>query len=669
MTMSQIDPAQTIGQILRDHCEFGLVLQRHEIPPASVEQLTLDRLCDDRGLDREAVVRELEQVETQHGLQAGCFEWELETGVIRGTPDLCRLYGLKPGEFPSTLPELLARVIPEDRGRIQAVVAEVLAHPKAFTYEHRIERDGHVRILYTRADVISRPGEKARVVGTCWDVTERQGDGSIEGVASLLQGTLEATIDGILVVDRAGTITTSNQRFLALWNIPHALVGEGSDDALLGYVLDQLEDPAAFLQRVRELYANPERESFDVVRFKSGRVLERYSRPQRVDQAIVGRVWSFRDVTERERLLGRQALLVDASRLLGSLDAESALEAVMRRAVPYLGDACAIQFTMEVGAPRIVGYSLDPALTVPLEIPSMTRSQTAMLYDVNSSPRLAVWLEARERSMGVMVFALSTHRRRYYTRADIEVAEELADRVALALDNARLYREAQSALRARDEFLSIAAHEIRGPLASIHLAAEALQSELPAETRERMLALVVREDRRLARFVDDLVDLGSIRTGQLSLEYDTVNLADVVAGVRARLARDLERSGSSLEIVGDLAVTGRWDRFRIDQVVTNLVGNAVKFGLGKPIEVRISSSDGSATLMVIDHGLGVLEDQRERIFRPFERGVSVRHYGGLGLGLYIARTILTLLGGTITVEPEPGGGSRFTVTLPKGALR
>jgi signal transduction histidine kinase len=488
--------------------------------------------------------------------------------------------------------------------------------------------------------------------------------GGLEGSVSLLRATLEATADGLLVVDRQGHVTALNQRFVTLWRIPHELTQRRSDSLLIEYVLDQLSDPEHFVAQVRELYANPERESFDVLRFKDGRVFERYSRPQRVGLSIVGRVWSFRDVTERELLLARLSFLADASRLLGSLDVEHALEGVAHSALPYLGDACAVDL-LEGGKPhRLLAYSLSAERFDPTP-PLAFRGGRSIRFVVDGKAHVAVPMMLKDFVLGVLTFA--TSKASAYTPDDLEVAEEVGRRAALAIDNGRLLREVQGALRARDEFLSIAAHEIRGPLTSIHLAVQTLLGgDVPKEVETRMLSLLEREDRRLARFVDDLLDLGRIRTGTLALGSEMVNLTDVVKEVVARLSTELERSGSAINLSCDSEVLGRWDRFRIDQLVANLIGNAIKFGLGKPIDISVSSADGHAELVVADQGTGVPAEQRERIFDAFERGVSVQHYGGLGLGLFIVRTIVSRLSGTVRVEGRPGGGSRFVVDLPLG---
>jgi signal transduction histidine kinase len=187
---------------------------------------------------------------------------------------------------------------------------------------------------------------------------------------------------------------------------------------------------------------------------------------------------------------------------------------------------------------------------------------------------------------------------------------------------------------------------------------------MSSEAAPRLLDTVERDGRRLAQFVDQLLDLGMIREGRIAFHFETVSLGEVVRDVATRLDPDLVRSGSSLALVTEENVVGKWDRFRIEQAVQNLLSNAIKFGLGKPIEVRIGVREGGAFLSVRDSGIGIARDAVPRLFRPFERAVSERHYGGLGLGLHIAKTIVEAMGGSLNVDSDPGNGSIFTVELP-----
>lgn len=634
---------------------------RHGLVLDEIAARTLAEVGAERGLDPAALQRELvHAIEESEPFDHGGFEWDAEAGVVRVSASLAAM--LEMVELSGPPSAFLARVHLDDRDRVLALFREARERPHPFGFEYRVvHSDGSTRIY---ASQVEQVGDALRFIGMSWDITEQHARGADPG--PLLRNTLEATADGILVVDRARNITSYNQRFLSLWNIPDQIVATGSDEAMLHYVLDQLDEPERFLARVQALYASPERESFDVLRFKNGRVFERYSRPQRAAFAIVGRVWSFRDVTERERLFMAESLLVDASRLLASLDVRSALEAVARITVPYLGDACAIEL---FGEPRVaVSHAVDPS-SAPVrslfpEWPAEVRAGRPAMYDRDGVSQLAVPILIKDQIAGAVAFAASPSRP--HTRADLDLAERLAHHIALSIENARLYERARGALRAREEFLSIAAHELRGPLSVMNLAVQTLKRrDVPDPQRERMLSLVEREGRRLTRFAEDITDITRIRAGALHFDDAEVDLVQVVREVVTRLEPDIERSGSTVSIEAAHPVVGRWDRLRIDQVVTNLLANALKFGLGRPIEIAVAAADGWATIAVSDRGLGVRASQREAIFRPFERAVPVRHYGGLGLGLFIVRTIVTRYGGTVHAEPGDEGGSRFVVRLPQ----
>ena len=230
----------------------------------------------------------------------------------------------------------------------------------------------------------------------------------------------------------------------------------------------------------------------------------------------------------------------------------------------------------------------------------------------------------------------------------------------------RRVNEALAALHARDEFLTIAAHEVRGPVHTLHLAIQTLQRTGPPPSHQKTLDAIARADRRLAHFVEELLDLGRTRAGTLTIQRGAIDLAEVVRDVAGQLQPEAARSGSSLMVHAEQLVVGEWDPFRLTQIVNNLLSNAIKYGLGKPIEISASAENGVATLVVSDQGMGIASDTRERLFQAFERGVPARHYGGLGLGLYIVRSIVTALGGEVSVRSEPSKGSTFAVTLPQG---
>jgi signal transduction histidine kinase len=170
--------------------------------------------------------------------------------------------------------------------------------------------------------------------------------------------------------------------------------------------------------------------------------------------------------------------------------------------------------------------------------------------------------------------------------------------------------------------------------------------------------------RRLSQLMDELLDVSRISSGRFSLHVEPVDLGALVRETAARFEPEVLRLGGRLEVEAPERVEGRWDRQRLEQVVTNLLSNALKYGDGKPVQVRVAKVGTSARLVVRDEGIGIARDALRRIFGKFERAVSERHYGGLGLGLYITRQIVDALGGTIQVESEQGQGATFIVELP-----
>ncbi|WP_438039693.1 ATP-binding protein [Sorangium sp. So ce128] len=245
-------------------------------------------------------------------------------------------------------------------------------------------------------------------------------------------------------------------------------------------------------------------------------------------------------------------------------------------------------------------------------------------------------------------------------------AEQQRDR--LLLDERHARTAAEEAIRLRDEFLLIASHELRTPVTSLQLSIQSLGQRLArgmdAERVRSAVALSGRQIKRLSNLVDMLLDVSRIQAGRLELDRAPVDLRELVAEIVAQLGDQLAQSGSALAVRAEQPITGWWDRYRLEQVVTNLLTNAIKFGERAPIEITITAEGGVARLSVADHGLGIPAEVRTQLFERFRRGVSSRNYGGLGLGLYITRTIVEAHGGRIRLSSEVGQGSTFCVELP-----
>ncbi|WNG43170.1 GAF domain-containing protein [Archangium minus] len=425
----------------------------------------------------------------------------------------------------------------------------------------------------------------------------------------------------------------------------------------------------------------------------------------RLPAAVSRELGEARIRQERARAERDRALLSRASeRLAGSLELQATLEQVVRLAVPELASWCTLYYSddgktlrmaaLEHEEPAQVARAFEMARRFPVDPSAATgpagvwrSGEPQLLTDVPSS-RLEVLarspehlryllslglrsvihvpLRGRTVNLGVMTLGASEGRPRF-SQSDLSVALELARRSALALENARLYRESQEAIRLRDEFLAVAAHELRTPLTTLGLQLGTLvqraRRESSGDLAER-LERGLRQVRRLGTLVETLLDVSRLSTGELPLALERVDLGELVGEVLERFEAEAQAVGCALKWDVPRGLVGQWDRMRVEQVVSGLVANALKFGPRQPVEVRVTS-DGKVTRLVVeDRGIGIPEDQLERIFERFGRAVSSRSYGGLGLGLYLARRAAEAHGGRVWAESRPGGGARFTLELP-----
>jgi signal transduction histidine kinase len=243
---------------------------------------------------------------------------------------------------------------------------------------------------------------------------------------------------------------------------------------------------------------------------------------------------------------------------------------------------------------------------------------------------------------------------------------------AAQVERERLLVELQAALHARDDFLMVASHELRTPLTSLQLTASSLLRQMdrtegsalpPAMLNERMRT-VKRQLDRLEQLINALLDVSRIGVGRLELELEQVDLVEVASEVLARLRDEAARQNVPLRLDAPSSVMGCWDRSRVDQILTNLVTNAIKYGQGKPVDIVLGRDGDTAEIRIVDRGIGVAVEQQERIFGKFERAASQRNYGGLGLGLWITRELVGLMNGSVRVDSTPGNGATFVVQLP-----
>lgn len=420
------------------------------------------------------------------------------------------------------------------------------------------------------------------------------------------------------------------------------------------------------------------------------------------------------DITTRVQLAKAQRLLAEAGATLAeSLDYEETLARVAWLAVPQMADWCFVDI---IGAEK-EGYRLaiahaDPAQQVqaaaiaqfperttrkplrsagsnvdrqrPMLIATCDEDQLRalaqsdehlqLLRDLRIRSLITVPLLTRGRVLGALTFMTTSYSGRRFGEDELALAADLAQHCAQAIDNAELYRQSQEAVSARDRFVAIAAHEMRTPVTSAKGYLQLLERQLdnPSLDRGRLELFAGRIGAgldRLEALVSDLLDVTRIQQGRLDLDPAPCDLVDIAKLVIERTDGLESRNKPTHRLVLDAPepVIGEWDCARLDQVVTNLVSNAVKYSPdGGEVRVRIETlADGQSRIAISDGGLGISPEEQRELFKPFARGAAVQgRISGTGLGLYIVRQIIEAHGGTIKVRSELGVGTSFTVTLP-----
>jgi signal transduction histidine kinase/uncharacterized protein YigA (DUF484 family) len=413
---------------------------------------------------------------------------------------------------------------------------------------------------------------------------------------------------------------------------------------------------------------------------------------------------------ESRRNAARLRILVEVDGLLAEagLDLPAVLDVIARKVSEVIGDGCVLQLLAEDGAflePVTIHHpepearwllagtvharrqrlgeglhggvvSTGRAVLLPDVDPEEVRSRGSLpeygpyLERYGPQSLLVVPLAAKGRVFGTLGVVRDVAGGRPYGEEDQMLLQSLAERAALAIEDARLYGAATEAVRLRDDFLSLAGHELKTPLSALRLQIQMLaRVTRDVATTPGLCERVEKAERtseRLGALIDELMDVGRLTSGKMKLEREPIDLSLLTRDAVGRMAEALARTGNEVKLVADAQVLGRWDRVRLEQVVSNLLSNAAKYGRGQPVEVRVEDpGNGRARLVVKDSGIGIAPEDQARIFERFERATTDKQFNGLGLGLWISREIVESHGGRIQVRSTPGQGSTFTVELPR----
>lgn len=527
----------------------------------------------------------------------------------------------------------------------------------------------------------------------------------------LLDALLQQMPSGVLVAEApSGRVVRSNRQLARIWRSSDPAGPEAVDVAWEGFRPDGSAYAPGEWPHARALDGQTiESEEIEIVRGDGTRGFVRVSaQPIRENGRVVAAVTTFLDISEQRRRYDSRRFLAEAGVLLSaSLDHVETLRNLARLAVPALGDWCVIDLIAPGGGldrvavehidrrkasvalqhtrrfppsletePAVAhvirtGRSLLDEKVAPesLERISPDPSRRKFLSELGLSSAMIAPLVARGEPLGAITLATAESGRRY-TAEDLEVAEELAARAALAIENNRLFQASRAATEAKSDFLAVMSHELRTPLTAIIGYAELLQLGVPEKVTPRQQEQAERIEvsaRELLQLIEEILTLVTLESGERRVRRDEVKVNELIRRAASIVEPMARAKGLPLIVVPvpeDAILETDFDKLL--QIVLNLLSNAVKFTDEGEVRLEARETDRTLVIDVVDSGIGLEDDHLGRIFEPFwqvERPIT-RRAGGTGLGLTISRRLADLLGAELQVRSEAGRGSTFTVRLP-----
>jgi PAS domain S-box-containing protein len=546
------------------------------------------------------------------------WDWDIRSDLVEWNEGLERLFGYGDVEDSTAGDWWTERIHPEDSDRVLSSISGVCdARNSHWAAEYRFRRaDGSYAVVDDRGYVVyESDGTPARMIGCMTDISGRK---ALEDERLLLlEQERAARADAEAARRRSNFLSEAGQ--------------------ILGSSLDY----HATLARVANIAV----------------------------RAVCD--WFAVDIVDRDGTLRRVALT-------HAEPGKSAVAAILRGRAPDPAAEHGVPLVLSSHRAQLwsaVSELPEPIFESILEASAAADFESAARFGVIPDPGLQscmiVPILVQDSARGAITFASAREERRYAEK-DLEMASDLALRIASALEINALYEEVRESVRMRDEFLAIAAHEIRGPATTLQMHLERIVRVARSESGEKVpppllerLEMMRGVGARLVVTMDQLLDLSRLTFAQLTLADEECDLANVVREILPAIEHETIASGCRITTSLPEGVVGRWDSFRMRQVAANLISNALKYGKGKPVRIAVRADATTARLEVSDEGIGIAPPDRERIFERYTRVGSRNDVAGLGIGLHIVRQIVDLHGGRLEVKSAPGFGSAFIVELPR----
>ncbi len=603
---------------------------------------------------------------------AGGWEINLLTGDIVRNKNWYQAFGYNSKDSLPHQDYGLSIVHPNDRQKaIDSLGSFIRGNQSVSEVEIRLKHKQRGWIwVASRAQLITdKNGNPERLSGIDFDITEqKKKEQTLQSWISLLNATLESIVDGILIINRSEKIVKWNQKGLILWNLSESLIQERSLSTVIQHMSLNVDDPAQFYEQAREVYSNPQEPSFRQIQFSDGKILEWFSNPQYMGDAVVGSVWSFCDITEQIRL---QTQLQEQQ-----MQIEYAMKE-MPASIWTASHPDHIPVFFSESSEKLYGRSMEEIFANPdieLEFTHPEDRETALKayetlekqgtaefeYRLVQPDHSFIWVNRKMRAV--------KENGRIVRIQGIEVDITERKKYESQLLEAKMQAEAFS--KAKSDFLSNMSHELRTPLTGIIGFADSLRMTSLDDEQQFLLQHIITASEALKNVVGNVLDISKIEAGKLELHPRSVDLLSLSQQTLSMVQYQAKQKQIDLSLSVDPNIPKVMiDPLRIQQILLNLVANAVKFtSNGGQVSLTIKKR-GDVPLcvrfVIADTGIGIPENELKRIFEPFEQIDSslTRKYSGTGIGLAISLQLVQRMGSTIQVKSELGQGSTFFFDL------
>jgi PAS domain S-box-containing protein len=604
--------------------------------------------------------------------KVGIWEWNMLTNEIFWSDEILTLFNLDESFRNLTFDEYLKYVHPDDVSVLLLDIDNAIKNKDNYLTEHRvIPPDGKQRWILGAGKVIVEDGKPTKLIGTVADISnQKKSEIDAKESYSLLQAAMESTANGLLVVDMAGQISIYNNRFLEIFGFNENETRNQPDEVLLSKAITKISDPEKFLAKVNELYATPEAESNDFIKLINGTILHRYSKPQKLSGKVVGRVWSFRDITEQkktEQSLFKSELLYrtltdNMSDFINLTDTTGKIIYLSPSTKLIMGDTY----------PNLIGTSVFDFVHPEDKQRVFEKFKTLLIErkSVNAEVRYKkengdyIWLETNGNPIFNEIGWIET-----IVLTSRDITERKQNERKIIDQNTKLSAIADALKNKNDqleEFTQIVSHNLRSPVSNILSLLDFYEQSTDEGEKKKFIKMLRESGSKMLTSLHELNEVLKIKQDKDIPRMELV-FEHILEGVKKQLSSQIAEAKAVISTDFGSAPTVSYPNIYLESVLMNLLSNALKYKHpDRNSEINLTSTveNDTVILRVVDNGLGIdLKRYGHHIFKL--RKTFHKHPESRGIGLFMIKNQIEALGGEITISSEENIGTVFTVKLGK----